>query len=222
MKTARFTELVSKAGAPETYLLWVRPKDDRVFQRAVKENRILTIHQENVGAKKDYGMVGFHEELNAQFLIFPKSLKAFADRRVIGINYDLLAKDSRAIEPSTKDARAPESRVKEKVARKTEEKMPVSKPRRDADAGGEAGKVVAFEKPPPEPPAAGQEAPPSKKAPSAKPPTAEKPAKREARSSLDPRVLTVVRRAMKDLDAGKPVAAYKRLESLVEEAEKGR
>jgi hypothetical protein len=99
MKTARFTDLVNKAGAPEPYLLWVPPKDDRVFQRAVKENRILTIHQENVGTKKDYGMVGFHEESNAQFLIFTKSLKTFADRRVIGINYDLLAKDSRAVKP---------------------------------------------------------------------------------------------------------------------------
>ena len=117
MKTARFTDLVKKAGAPNPYLLWVSPKKDNIFQRAVKEQRVLTIHQENVGTKKDYGMVGFHQEPNAQYLVFPKSLKAFGD------------------------------------------------------------------------------------------------------PAVDPRVLSVMRRAMKDLDAGKTVAAYKRLEALVAEAE---
>jgi len=39
-------------------------------------------------------------------------------------------------------------------------------------------------------------------------------------SPAESRLLDVVRRAMKDLDAGKTVAAYKKLEALTAEAEK--
>src|SRR5688572_25315198 len=95
MKTVRFAEVVAKSGAPEAYQLWLPPKQDRAFQRAAKEHRVMTIHQENVGAKKDHGTVGFLEEPQAQYLIFPKTLRAFSERKVIGINYELLAKSSR-------------------------------------------------------------------------------------------------------------------------------
>lgn len=248
MKTARFTEVVKKAGAPETYLLWVPPKQDSAFQRAVKEHRILTIHQENVGTKKDYGMVGFHEEPNAQFLVFPKSLKTFADRRIIGINYDLLAKDSRSGAPSAKER----PKAAEKAAKKEEQK-PAARKRETAVLSGREKNVVAFE-PPVEKPAAVQsqkdESPeaatpsaarrsttrpkplkefkpvkPQKRTEVPEPAPPAKPAKEpaiEKKPATDPvideRVLSVVRRAMKDLDAGKTVAAYKRLEVLVEAA----
>lgn len=90
-KTVRFAELVTKAGKPAIHPLWTAPAKDRTFQRALKEHRVLTIHQQNVGAKKDFGVVGFHQSPLAQFAIFPKSLRAFEGRRVIGMNYDLLA-----------------------------------------------------------------------------------------------------------------------------------
>jgi hypothetical protein len=114
MKTARFASVVEKSGAPETYLLWVSPKQDKHFQRALAENRIMTIHSQNVGAKKDSATVGFVEEPNAQYLMFPKSLKRFAERKIIGINYELLAAGSR----SSSHAKPPRAAVpaKPKVA----------------------------------------------------------------------------------------------------------
>jgi hypothetical protein len=240
--------VVKKAGAPETYLLWLPPKQDSVFQRAVREDRILTVHQENVGTKKDYGMVGFREEPNAQFLVFPKSLKTFADRRIIGINYDLLAKDSRAGAPSAKER----PKAAEKAAKK-EELKPAAQKTDTAVLRGRGKNVVAFEpaverpaavpsqqdespeastlsatrrstkkpkplrEPNPVNPPKGTDVP--EPAPPAKP--AKEPAtKKEPPTDrvIDERVLSVVRRAMKDLDAGKTVAAYKRLEALIAEA----
>jgi hypothetical protein len=213
--------LVKKAGEPETYLLWSSPKTDRVFQRAVKENRILTIHQENVGTKKDYGSVGFHEEPNAQFLIFPKSVKAFVGRRIIGINYDLLGKTSRAEKPPTAASEGAAKGSAKRGAKKTKEPKAADRPPSKRAAAHEPEeKIVAFEEPvektaSAEPTPAAVEPPPKKSSPAR-----EKPAEREARSPVDRRLLTVVKRAMKDLDAGKTVAAYKRLEALVAEAEK--
>ncbi len=42
------------------------------------------------GTKRDFGLVGFHPGKGTQYLIFPKSLRAFKDRRMAGIKYDLL------------------------------------------------------------------------------------------------------------------------------------
>lgn len=94
MKTVRFAQVVAKAGQPEPYTLWTDPGKDADFKTALKENRVLTVHEENVGTKKDYGTVGFTRQKWRQgkgsLLVFPKSLKSFEARRVIGINYDLL------------------------------------------------------------------------------------------------------------------------------------
>ena len=51
---------------------------------------MLTVKQETVGSRKDFGLVGFHQEPNAAYWIFPKKLDAFEDKKIIGINYDLL------------------------------------------------------------------------------------------------------------------------------------
>ena len=37
----------------------------------------------------DFGMVGFKEKKGATYLVFPKSLKRFADNRVVGIDWSL-------------------------------------------------------------------------------------------------------------------------------------
>jgi len=50
----------------------------------------MTIHQPPAGTKTDYGTIGFEKNVSGQVLIFPKSLSSFADKRVIGVKYDLL------------------------------------------------------------------------------------------------------------------------------------
>jgi hypothetical protein len=90
MKTARFTDVVEKAGRPSTYTLWTPAKDDVQFQRALKANRVMTIHHETVGTAKDLGTVGHTEDAKSLLLVFPKSVKRFEGKRVVGIKYELL------------------------------------------------------------------------------------------------------------------------------------
>jgi len=90
-KTVRFAELVKAAGKPYVAALWSGPKDDRHFSRAVRENRVLTVHQTIGANKKDFGVVGYHEEKNVSYFVFPKRLRAQPETQVVGIKYDLLA-----------------------------------------------------------------------------------------------------------------------------------
>ena len=69
--------------------------EDRTLQKAVKEQRVMTVWQDSVGPKADRGKVGFEPGPGRQFLIFPKSLRAFTEHTVFGIKYDLL--DSRGL-----------------------------------------------------------------------------------------------------------------------------
>ena len=87
-KTARFAEVVDKAGKPEVYTLWQKPAADRHFQSLNKNNRVMTIQKSESGT--DFGSVGFRERKGARYLVFPKSLKRFADKRIVGINWDLV------------------------------------------------------------------------------------------------------------------------------------
>ena len=56
-KTARFTEVVEKSGAPQVYTLWQAPKKDRHFQSQIRQARIMTILKSEAGV--DFGCVGF-------------------------------------------------------------------------------------------------------------------------------------------------------------------
>jgi len=38
----------------------------------------------------DFGMVGFKEQKGATYLVFLKSLKRFADKRIVGIDWALV------------------------------------------------------------------------------------------------------------------------------------
>ena len=38
----------------------------------------------------EFGIVGFKEQKGASYLIFPKSLKRFENKRIVGINWDLV------------------------------------------------------------------------------------------------------------------------------------
>ena len=88
VKTVRFDALVKVAGKPEQVTLWTKPEEDREFMKAVKARRVVTVIQRNVGTKKDYGLVGFFEEKNATFLVFPKSMKEPDGTKVVGIKYE--------------------------------------------------------------------------------------------------------------------------------------
>jgi len=88
--TARLAMLVKACGQPEPVTLWVSPEKDKGFQRAARENRVLTVKQEPVGSRKDFAVVGFYREKNVSYWIFPKPLDAFRGKRIIGIDYSLV------------------------------------------------------------------------------------------------------------------------------------
>jgi hypothetical protein len=88
VKTVRFAAVIEKCGTPEVYTLWQKPEADRHFQSLLKKHRIMTIQQNDAGT--DFGVADFCERKGATFLVFPKSVKRFADRRVVGIKWDLV------------------------------------------------------------------------------------------------------------------------------------
>ncbi|PYK90814.1 MAG: hypothetical protein DME35_04630 [Verrucomicrobia bacterium] len=88
VKTARFAQVVEKTGKPEVYTLWQKPAQDRHLQSEIKNNRVMTIQKSEAGS--EFGIVGFKEKKGASYLIFPKSLKRFENKRIVGINWDLI------------------------------------------------------------------------------------------------------------------------------------
>jgi nicotinamidase-related amidase len=125
MKTVRFTQIVANCGAPSVHLTWVPPEQDRSLKTALKQNRVMTVHQNVRGTTKDYGTVGLLKTPHAQILVFPRSLKRFEERRVVGIDYALLAslqekdgKSKAASKTETQKSRQPEEvETKSKRAR---------------------------------------------------------------------------------------------------------
>ncbi len=87
-KTKRFADVVAEAGRPAPYTLWQKPAQDRHLQSEIKNNRVMTILKTEAGS--EFGMVGFKEKKGVSYLIFSKSLKRFENRRIVGINWDLL------------------------------------------------------------------------------------------------------------------------------------
>ncbi|HEU0274350.1 MAG TPA: hypothetical protein VFQ83_07485 [Candidatus Udaeobacter sp.] len=87
-KTARFSRVIEKCGKPQVYTLWQKPATDRHLQAQLKKHRIMTILKTESGT--DFGIAGFKEKKGATYLIFPKSLQHFEDRRVIGIDWTLV------------------------------------------------------------------------------------------------------------------------------------
>jgi hypothetical protein len=88
VKTARFSRVIEKCGKPQAYTLWQKPAAHRHLQAQIKKNRVMTILKSE--SRTDFGMVGFKEKKGTTYLVFPKSLKLFADRRVIGIDWSLV------------------------------------------------------------------------------------------------------------------------------------
>ena len=83
-------DLVRASGRPEVKSLWAKPQRDKNFMRAVNTHRVMTVIQNPVSKKSDYGRVGFHKDPHASYFVFPRQLAAAEDARVVGINYELL------------------------------------------------------------------------------------------------------------------------------------
>ena len=87
-KTARFAQVIEKSGKPQVYTLWQKPSSDRHLQSQLKNYRVMTILKSETG--RDFGIVGLKENKDARYLVFPKSLKRFADNRIVGVAWDLV------------------------------------------------------------------------------------------------------------------------------------
>ncbi len=88
VKTARFSRVVEKCGKPQVYTLWQKPSSDRHFQAQIRKNRLMTILKSETGT--DFGIIRLKESREARYLIFPKSLKRFAEKRIIGVDWALV------------------------------------------------------------------------------------------------------------------------------------
>jgi hypothetical protein len=86
VKTARFSQVVETSGKPQVYTLWQKPSTDRHLQSQLKHDRVMTILKSESGT--DFGVVGLKESKDARYLIFPKSLKRFANNRIVGIDWE--------------------------------------------------------------------------------------------------------------------------------------
>jgi hypothetical protein len=84
-RTIRFSHIVEECGQPNVYTLWEKPAADRRLQAQLKNNRVMTVQKSESGT--DFGIIGFKERKGARYLVFLKSLKQFADKRVIGIDW---------------------------------------------------------------------------------------------------------------------------------------
>jgi hypothetical protein len=89
-QTARFSEVVFACGQPEAFVPWTPLEKNKDFVKAQRENRLMTIKQEPIGTKKDFGVVGLIKGKSLTYLIFPKPLTHFENHRIVGINYGLV------------------------------------------------------------------------------------------------------------------------------------
>jgi hypothetical protein len=186
MKTVRFSKVVEKSGKPEVYLLMSETDPD--FHKALEAGRVMSLSGEAHGSGTDYGTVGYDKKRRGQLLLFPKSLKAFADAKIIGIKYDLFAEESAA-----EEKKSPHSAKEKKVKAKPPESPPKAKPAREKPAD----KKKATPKPTPQ---------------KVIPFPAEK---KEQDDDDDSDLKAYVRQAMRALEKGNSVAAYNILKRVI-------
>jgi hypothetical protein len=239
VKTVRFTHVVQRSGKPYVHTLWVSPEKDSEFARARKECRVMTIH--SGGGKAEFGVVGFEADRPAgsQFLVFPRPLKPFEDRRVIGIKFDQVAQPdvvaATAYPPRTGTAKA-RSRAAgaPAVARDDLKKSAYASPRRtkpaEAETSARPNPVETSEAAAERDAGASTARRPARATPAAGPTKASRgagptrgPEQRKAGEQVGGAVLQnflrEIRSAVKELDADKPMAAHRRLERLLRQAD---
>src|SRR3954467_10510186 len=110
-KTMRFGDLVRIAGRPHPVTLWVAPEKNDSFSKAIRENKVLTIHSVPGSHKKDFGQIGFHQGEGLIYMVFPRRLPKDPKSRIVGINYQL------ADEPEIEVPRSPKRPVSKKTQR---------------------------------------------------------------------------------------------------------
>jgi hypothetical protein len=136
MKTVRFSKVVGKSGKPEVYLLM--SETDPVFHKALEAEKILSLSKDAHGSGPEFGTVGYDQKRHGQLLLFPKSLKAFADTKVVGIKYELLEKSSSDSPASTHHSiggkapkrKAPPKKAREPIKAKKAERVPKKAPKK--------------------------------------------------------------------------------------------
>ena len=213
-KTVRFAKIVERSGEPHAHTLWLPPGQDPELKRAIAGHRVMTIQRGSSG-HTDMGVVGFDAKRtrDAQFLIFPKSLKSFEGARVVGIKFDLVEqpkfatpRELKASLAAGRPKRAKGKRLAQSVpaAARAEVEIP-EEPEKPEPRAEKEQKRVAFQ---PEPTPAASAPPRAAPRKSRKPP--------QSARAADTALIREVRAALKELKAGKTVAAYHRLERALE------
>jgi hypothetical protein len=215
MKTARFTTIVEAAGKPTSHVLWVPAEKDPSFQRAVKDHRIMTVHQDVRGTRKDYGTVGFTQGPEAQYLVFPKSLKRFTGRRVVGINYTAIAAESKPSRRPASEAKPTKPKIRSQP-RPSASATPPRQRQRPPDTPAATNVLEFTPEERPQRPATPKPPLPSKRHVAEPRRTVENKKPRTEKSAAVPReVIQQIRRAANELKAGKAEAAYEHLQQLL-------
>jgi hypothetical protein len=109
-KNVRFSDLVKASGRPQIVTLWTVPGDNPEIKKAIRENRILSVKQDPRSNKKEFGKIGFREEKNFSYFIFPKSLQLTKEAHVVGIKYDLVDQPKVTDVVTKKDWRKPKAK----------------------------------------------------------------------------------------------------------------
>jgi hypothetical protein len=219
MSTVRFSKVIEACGKPDFHLLLIDPAKDKTLQAAIKSDRVMTLYQQS--GETDHGIVGFEQGRSRQFLVFPKSLKAFQDQRIVGIKYELLEDaptpkpepaKKEPVKPTAEQPQEPASAKKgSEPAKRADPQTPAVLPKAVAAKAKEADrvdekardhrnseadsedKVVKFQKPKP----------------------VEQPAVASERDDIK-ELKQRVREAMEALEEGKQVVAFNLLKRILE------
>ena len=148
----------------------------------------MTLHQEFAGKGADYGSIGFEKGAAGQVLVFPKSLKSFEGKKIVGVKYELLV-SSPAPKPEREEG--PKPLPSKRSHKKKKPTKPPCTTTQKSDAGdvnsGKADtKVVHFPAPPPD------------------------------RGDQSGEIKVIVRQALQALEAGKQVTAYNLLKQILD------
>lgn len=208
MKTVRFTRLVQIAGRPYVHTLWVPPEKDPAFVRARDSHRLLTVHHAGAG-RRNAGVVGFEtpSTSGSQFLVFPRSLARYDGARVVGLHLDLLA-DA----PSrTKPRKTPKANARRPATARAASSGTGSVSKRKSHRSASGAGAKAAPEAANSPSSSGRGSGP-RSTPGGTPGGNVAHAETAVHSST---LRREIRAALKELEAGKSVAAYRRLERAV-------
>jgi hypothetical protein len=182
----RFTQVVERVGEPHAHTLWLAPDKDPELKRALAGNRVMTIEPGAGGGKTDVGHVGFDPRRSPLGQLL---IFPKSLQRFAGARIVGIKFDL-VEQPKL----APAAQLKRVVERKASRR---SKSKSGTKAAA-AAKVIPFATEPADP------APPRKSAP------------REPSAASGSPLAREVRAALKELEAGRAVAAYNRLQAAVE------